>query len=47
MALERKIQLTNMTLTPIEERRIEHRLDGLERRLLRGFCACGENEAAE
>jgi ribosome-associated translation inhibitor RaiA len=35
VALERKIQLTNATLTPVEERRIERRLNGLERRLTR------------
>jgi flavodoxin len=33
VALERKIQLTNVTLTPVEERRIERHLDRLERRL--------------
>jgi len=33
MALERKIQLMDMVLTPVEEQRIERRLDSLERRL--------------
>jgi hypothetical protein len=35
MALERKIQLIDTALTPVEERRIEHDLAGLERRLVR------------
>jgi hypothetical protein len=35
MALERKIQLIDTTLTPVEEQRIEHDLAGLERRLAR------------